>query len=77
MPSISPYTHSSMRTGAVDGLMEGDADLGKIVDEYQKGNYEIKDHYEKKDLVRSDLDELPDTTEADPATDADLQHLYF
>jgi len=33
-----------MRTGAVDGLMEGDADL----------------------------DELPDTTEADPATDADL-----
>ena len=30
--------------------------------------------------MRSDLDELPDTTEADPATDADLQHLadkYF
>ena len=25
--------------------------------------------------MRSDLDELPDTTEADPATDADLQHL--
>ena len=27
--------------------------------------------------MRSDLDELPDTTEADPATEADLQHLYF
>ena len=36
--STAPYTHSSMRTGAVDGLMEGDADLEKIVDECESEN---------------------------------------
>ena len=36
--STPEYTHSSMRTGAVDGLTEGDADLEKIVDECQNEN---------------------------------------
>ena len=34
-----------MRTGAVDGLTEGDADLEEIVDECENGENEIGDHY--------------------------------
>ena len=61
--SLSPYTHSSMRTGAVDGLTEGDADLEEIIgdendgsDKKKKENNEIGES-DKKNEENSENDE--------------------
>ena len=44
--SLSPFTHSSMRTGAVDGLTEGDADLEKVGYENDESGKKKKENNE-------------------------------